>query len=44
MPEMLCDASSPMAEVTDGGLMFLVGLMAKCNYLEVPGICSSTTT
>ena len=32
-----------MGEVTDGGLKFLVGLIAKCTSLYLPGICTLTT-
>ena len=46
MPEMFCAVSSPMAEVTEIGLKFLVGLIAKCKCPKCcfPGICSSIMT
>ena len=34
-PEMLCAASSPMAEVTDGGLKFLNVLIWQCKCLDM---------
>ena len=42
-PEMLCELSSPVTDVTDGGLKVLVRLMVKCSCLENWGCWSSTT-
>ena len=33
------DSSSPMAEATDGGLTFSVGLFIKYNCVNVPATC-----
>ena len=37
MPAKLCAALSPMAKVSDGGLNLYVGLIVKCNCLDIPG-------
>ena len=40
---MLCVLSLHVTEATGGGFNALVRLMVKCNCLEVPGCCSTTT-
>ena len=39
MPKIFYIASLSMAVLTEGGLKLLVGLIAKCTRLDVPGTC-----
>ena len=43
-PDILCELSSPVAEITGSELNCLVVVKVKCSYLGGPGCWSSQTT